>query len=620
MRALLDVAGLDGVSDAVRLAVVVLASRTPSESGVVEIRTSELGRWLGLSASYVASEVVLGLRRSGVVTVEAAEGEYGQNAGLECRVLPLWAAQDVAGHPLNLAKKELATLLRLLEAVMAPGWTHRDGSVTPAGLIGERTGRGAATDRLALLLLVLEARETGRVRQCGGTVDTKRGRAAATVARLLGCSAAAGERVLERLEDRELVLRVRLKTSSGMPNRSRLMVPAVATAHGRTVANDIQEDRAEALEPEFSDPDVTAGPVQAPEPVVELQVSSVPVTDEADVAEPDVAATLHTHHSPVIADVEEVEVDGGFSGEAASGFCRQPGRAGAREDGALRAEPPTHSPLSRSITRQVPQVARLLAAIVSKVNGWQRSRLDKLVGGLLADGEDDAMIATRLRSRLAPLATGNPAQPHRFRRDGLSWALTIGLPYTPGGMTPMPCRVRGCRNLVLARPTDRVRCDGCEIAALQTAAGDTAAPLGAPWKDPEEVSPPPPLEVLLAQLAPLGSDIEDQEQTEPREQEQVVLHSSGESQAGPAEASTRTDAEVSVELPAVVREQLAVIAAADPTAAQRAETAAQALYRPVGDESPSRYRDRVSAASAVFSTILERHADLLAAHYAGNAA
>ncbi|MEW2636376.1 hypothetical protein AB0903_33245 [Streptomyces sp. NPDC048389] len=117
--------------------------------------------------------------------MEAAEGGYGQDDGLKCKVLPQWAAQDVVGHPLNLAKKEYATLWRLLEAVMGPGWTHRDGRVTPAGLIGTRTGRGAATDRLALLLLVLEARETGRVRQCGGTVDTKRGRAAATVARLL---------------------------------------------------------------------------------------------------------------------------------------------------------------------------------------------------------------------------------------------------------------------------------------------------------------------------------------------------------------------------------------------------------------------------------------------------
>ncbi|MFB7059005.1 hypothetical protein ACFCXT_38520 [Streptomyces vinaceus] len=53
--ALLDVAGLDEASDVVRLAVLVLASWTPAETGVVEIRTGELGRWLGLSASHVAS-------------------------------------------------------------------------------------------------------------------------------------------------------------------------------------------------------------------------------------------------------------------------------------------------------------------------------------------------------------------------------------------------------------------------------------------------------------------------------------------------------------------------------------------------------------------------------------
>ncbi|MDX3587547.1 hypothetical protein [Streptomyces europaeiscabiei] len=338
VRALLDVAGLDGAPDAVRLAVLVLASRTPSETGVVEIRTSELGRWLGLSASYTASTVVSGLRRSGVVSVETAEGDYGQDDGLKCKVLPLWAAQDVVGHPLNLAKKEYATLWRLLEAVMAPGWTHRDGRVTPAGLIGTRTGRGAATDRLALLLLVLEARETGRVQQCGGTVDTKRGRAAATVARLLGCTASAGERVLERLEDRELVLRVRLKTGSGMPNRSRLMVPAVAAAHGRTVADDVQDDRAEALEEPEYHPDVAAGPGEAPETETESQVSGVLVTDEADVAEPDVAAALHTDHPHLVTPLVPLQLSGGFSGEGRGGFGDLPDRACEREDQAVDAD------------------------------------------------------------------------------------------------------------------------------------------------------------------------------------------------------------------------------------------------------------------------------------------
>ena len=339
VRALLDAVGLDDASDTVRLAVLVLASRTPSETGVVEIRTSELGRWLGLSASYTASDVVPGLRRSGVVSVETAEGEYGQHAGLKCKVLPLWAAQDVVGHPLNLAKKEYATLQRLLEAVMAPGWTHRDGRVTPAGLIGTRTGRGAATDRLALLLLVLEARETGQVRQCGGAVDTKRGRAAATVARLLGCTAAAGERVLERLEARDLVLRVRLQTGSGLANRSRLMVPAVAAAHGRTVINDVQEDRAEALKPEFSDPDVTAGPGEASEAATEVQVSGVPVTDKADVAEPDVAATLHsTDHPHLVTPVVPPQLSCGFSGVGRGAGGHRPERACAREDQAANGE------------------------------------------------------------------------------------------------------------------------------------------------------------------------------------------------------------------------------------------------------------------------------------------
>ncbi|MDX5566612.1 hypothetical protein PYK79_29610 [Streptomyces sp. ID05-04B] len=348
MRSLLDVAGLDSASDAVRLAVLVLASRTPSESGVVEIRTPELGRWLGLSASYVASEVVPVLRRSGVVDVDTAEGDYGQDVGLKCKVLPLWDASGSVGHPLALAKKEFAVLQRLVEAVMAPGWTHRDGRVTPAGLIGTRTGRGAATDRLALLLLVLEARETGRVRQCGGTVDTKRGRAAATVARLLGCTASAGERVLERLEDRELVLRVRLKTGSGMPNRSRLMVPAVAAAHGLAVADGVQEDRAEAPKPEFSDPDVAAGPGETPETATETQVSGVPVTDVMEVAEPDVAAALHTDHPHLVPPVSPPALSGGFSGEGRGGSGDLPDRACVREDGGpLRGEQQEKSPVGK---------------------------------------------------------------------------------------------------------------------------------------------------------------------------------------------------------------------------------------------------------------------------------
>ncbi|MFL9658713.1 hypothetical protein ACJ7VE_33955 [Streptomyces sp. PB17] len=396
MRTLLDLAGLDGAPDAVRLAVLVLASRTPSETGVVKIHTSELGRWIGMSASYTASDVVPLLRRSGVVSVETEKGECLEDIGLECKVLPLWAAQDVVGHPLNLAKKEYATLQRLLEAVMAPGWKHKDGRVTPAGLIGTRTGRGAATDRLALLLLVLEARETGRVRQCGGTVDTKRGRAAATVARLLGCTASAGERVLERLEDRELVLRVRLKTASGLSNRSRLMVPAVAAAHGRTVGDDVQEGRAEAVASEFSDPDDATGPGEAPELEKEPQVSGVPVTDVADVAEPDVAAALHTDHPHLVTPVFSPALSDGFSGEGRGAEGRRPERACMREDqaadgqavvaepappvaedGPLRGEKPEEFPVEG---RDGQRAAGAGAGGRPKAMGWEKAQQQRRVG------------------------------------------------------------------------------------------------------------------------------------------------------------------------------------------------------------------------------------------------
>ncbi len=412
LRALLDVPGLEGVSDAVRLAVIVLASRTPSESGEVEIRTSELGRWLGLSASYVASEVVPALRRSGVVSVETVEGEFGQDDGLRCRVLPMWAARDVVGHSLALAKKELATLLRLLEAVMAPGWTHRDGRVTPAGLLGSRAGRGAATDRLALLLLVLEARENGRVRQCGGTVDTKRGRAAATVARLLGCKVSTGERVLERLEDRGLVVRVRARTASGLRHRTRLVVPTVAAAHGRDGIAEAQEVRLEAPRPDFSDPDVAAGDSDSSEPDTEAQVRSAEVTDGAEVTEPDVAATLHTNHSPVVTPVVPSQLSCGFSGEGRGGEGRQPERACVREDqaadgmvtsaesaqpvaegGPLRGEKPKKSPVDELEGQRAVRVGG--AGSQAEALGWEKAQRQRSAV-LPAD--------LRLRVALGPVA------------------------------------------------------------------------------------------------------------------------------------------------------------------------------------------------------------------------
>ncbi|MEU5902288.1 hypothetical protein [Streptomyces venezuelae] len=625
-------AGLDGASDAVRLAVLVLVSRTPSETGVVEIRTSELGRWLGLSASHTASVVVPGLRRSGVVSVNTAKGNYGQDDGLECKVLPLWAAQDVVGHPLNLAKKEYATLWRLMEAVMAPGWTHRDGSITPAGLIGTRTGRGAATDRLALLLLVLEARETGRVRQCGGAVDSRRGRAATTVARLLGCTASTGERVLERLEDRELVLRVRLKTGSGLANRSRLMVPAVAAAHGRTVADDLQEDRMEALEPEFSDPDDAEGPGETTATEKEPQVNGVPVTDEADVAEPDVAASLHTDHPSLVTPVGSLQLSCGFSGEGRGGKGRRPERVCVREDQAVDGVDSAARTvasvakvstlrgkannlvssfvdvfLSPVLARQVPQVSTLLGEIVPVASAFQRHRLGRLVQGLLLEGESDAEIAARLRARLAPLATGDPKRPYAFRRDGLSWALSVGLPYVRGGLTLVPCARGGCRQFVRGRATDRVRCDACEMAARDETQATAARRA---WELANAVTSRPD---TPSQQAPSPcQDLPDVS---------LLRTVPAARQLGPASAPEPRKA--APHLPGPVRDILEGLAAIAPQDVLTAERAAHVLY--IDDAALPGAKDtagqrRKAAATAAWQAVVTRYADQLAARHARESA
>ncbi|MFJ2101385.1 hypothetical protein ACIOHR_29835 [Streptomyces anulatus] len=514
MRALLDTAGLIDASDAVRLAVLVLASRTPSETGVVEIRTSELGRWIGASVSYMASDVVPGLRDSGVVSVETAEGEYGQDNGLECQVLPLREAQSVLRHPLKLAKKEYVTLKRLMEAVMGPGWKHRDGRVSPAGLIRTRTGRGAATDRLALLLLVLEARETGRVRLCGGSVDTKRGRAAVTLARLMGCTAAAAAGILGRLEGRELVSRVRLRTGSGMPNRSRLMVPAVAAAHGRTVAATVQKDRAEALEPEFSDPDVAARPVPGPGSELESQVSGVLVTDEADVAEPDVAATLHTAHPHLVTPVVDLSLSAGFSGEGRGGQGRRPERACAGENqsvddeesaagsvsavaegGPLRGEKPKAFPVGEGGEKRaagvrptvvgwdkaqqqrrvdLPVDLRLRVALEpvvwlwKRLSGWQQNQVEaaakaeltQLAGLGLAPEGAPQLLAGRLTDRLAE--TGGEA----LVNEPYGWLMSRGLVQRPACSDPrcddgIRLDTRGdcasCGNMIHSRRSQRTQ-------------------------------------------------------------------------------------------------------------------------------------------------------------------
>ena len=321
------------MADAVRLAVVVLAARTPSETGVVEIRARELGRWLGLSESRVRHAVLPGLRRSGVVDVDTLTGEFGEDWGLTCRVLPMWDAHSDVGHPLWLTKSELATLLRLLEALMAPGWAHRDGRVTPAGLLGARTGHGAATDRLALLLLVLETARNGQVRLCGGRVQKRYGRPVVTLARMLGHSPSRAERVLARLEDAGLVKRPRRQTVSGLLQVSRLVVPAVAAAHSHgNVGRPKGPGAGDAHVGDLAGTTRPGEDVLAPtRPQVRKRRERFD-SDEGELAD---TAPLHSDHSSVADVIFEVTDGLGFSGYAGSGFRSQPERASAHEDQAV---------------------------------------------------------------------------------------------------------------------------------------------------------------------------------------------------------------------------------------------------------------------------------------------
>ncbi|WP_318219194.1 hypothetical protein [Streptomyces sp. SCL15-6] len=233
VRALLADPRMAGQKDAVRLAAVVLLAKSPVASLTVRIRTAELGRWLGCTASHVAHAVLPALKESGIATSETLPGADGRVAGLALRLEPLREARAEGGdHPLHLTRGDLATMLRLCEAVIGPGWAPKDGPVTPAGLLGDRRGRGASTDRLALLLLVLQARPDGRVRMVGGSVAAGRGRADATVAHLLGCSVSGGSKVVRRLESGGLVEVRREETVVGCFGRGRIWVPTVAEAHG----------------------------------------------------------------------------------------------------------------------------------------------------------------------------------------------------------------------------------------------------------------------------------------------------------------------------------------------------------------------------------------------------
>ncbi|MFI5808425.1 hypothetical protein [Streptomyces sp. NPDC051561] len=374
VQALLADPSIVGQSDVARLAAVVLYAKSRAPKGdrndnVTSIWVAELGRWMGVGESTVHRRGLAPLRASDGLHTEEVRDAQGYPTGLRCLVMPLWQARTHGGarHPLALSKAELATLLRLIEALFGHGWTPEDKDATPPGLLAGRRGKGAATDRLALLLMVLNTRASGWLQLVGGSVKKREGRGAATLARLLGCSPAGARKVLARLTEAGVVVRQRRTTSTRMNGRARVMVLPVARAYGRTLAS---VEAVQSPESMFSARPDGAGGDHAPAGTAgalgTTGIGGAEGTEGgADQERPD-GAELHAVHASGVTAVVPPQLSCGFSGEGRGGTGGLPERVCVREDqavdgdaaarltlvdgegGPLRGEKPQKSPVAEA--------------------------------------------------------------------------------------------------------------------------------------------------------------------------------------------------------------------------------------------------------------------------------
>ncbi|MFJ1601512.1 hypothetical protein [Streptomyces sp. NPDC088261] len=378
VRALLTDPGLKDADDPVRLAAVVLMAKAKvAKNYRAKITATDLGRWVGLKPSRIAHHVLPQLRDRDVLGSNETVSAAGRVTGLKCWVIPMYRAQHGGDrrHALALSRVELVVLLALIEALFAPGWYHKDGRVTPAGMLANRTGRGAATDRLGLLLMVLSSNAKGWLQLCSGSVDSERGRPAATVARLLGCSPAGGAKVLSRLQEQDVLSVDRRETGSGLNARSRVRLLPVAKAHGIAV----REEAREVADAVSSDLAVTASGdletlVEAVPPVVtEVQDAGEGLgASSADLAD---AAHLHASHASVVTPGGSLSLSCGFSGEGRGGNHGLPDRACVREDGGpLRGEQQEKSPVVEGVKGGTGPVAGAPVRVVDGAGQGRQQR------------------------------------------------------------------------------------------------------------------------------------------------------------------------------------------------------------------------------------------------------
>ncbi|WP_327349034.1 hypothetical protein [Streptomyces europaeiscabiei] len=406
VQALLADPSIAGLKDAPKLAAVVLYAKSRAPKGEkndnqTSIWGAELGRWLGMTESTVHHKVLPALRGTDALHTQVVRNAMGHPTGLNCLVMPLWNARKSGGaaHPLALNKAELATLLHLIEALFGPGWTPETKEPTPPGLLAGRTSKGAATDRLGLLLMVLNTRASGWLQLCGGSVRKKEGRGAATLARLLGCSPSGARKVLARLTEAGVVARQRKATSTRMNGRGKVMLLPVARAYGRVLAS---VEAVQGSEPVFSArPDGACGDHAPADVAGALGTSGIGGAEEIGKAgsqeRPD-GAEFHAVHALVGTPVVPPQLSCGFSGEGRGAEGRRPERVCVREDqavdadavdglrlvdgedGPLRGEQPKKSPSSISENGNCGRVA---GAPVRVVDGAGQGRQQQQGRGVL---------------------------------------------------------------------------------------------------------------------------------------------------------------------------------------------------------------------------------------------
>ncbi|OEJ21837.1 hypothetical protein AR457_40855 [Streptomyces agglomeratus] len=459
------------------------------------------------------------LRAAGVLGSDVATNAFGHATGLECWVIPMYRAQKAGDpqHALALSRSELAVLLSLIEVLFGPGWAPKDKAPIPAGLLAGRTGRGAATDRLGLLLMVLTTGSAGWLQLCPGSVDTGRGRPAATVARLLGCTAAAGAKVLKRLQEHGVADVVRQETGSGLHARSRVRLVPVAEAHDVAV-----REARRVADAVFSDLAGTAsGDLESGETGETLVETGIEGAGQGEMAgSADLAATAQHHalHASVVTPGGSLALSRGFSGEGRGGEGRRPERVCVHEDqavdgetaaarstspmaegGPLRGEKPKKSPVDKRVgqraagagaggrpkavsggkaqqQRRVGLPADLVLRVAlgpvswlwERLSGWQqdqveeaaKAELDRLEGLLVLPGGAPRLLADRLTDRLAE--TGGEA----LVNEPFGWLIGRGLVRRPS-CTDRRCddgirldtggECENCHNVIHIRRARRAR-------------------------------------------------------------------------------------------------------------------------------------------------------------------